>query len=153
MAQAQLRNALHLFRFPSRVGRPSVDTRAITRWVLIGMGYDPPLCLICEGEWLFRHPSQQAVEILDVRDDQRAFAERLLQECRNWLMPQLEEDVLSARKSSFMAARGVERYYSTDERPLVAFISHSYSILWKALHVVVLFKLFEQFSICARCSW
>ncbi|MGB4017307.1 MAG: methylmalonyl Co-A mutase-associated GTPase MeaB, partial [Petrimonas mucosa] len=117
MAQTQLRNALHLFPLPESGWSPEVLT------------YSGYYALGIDQVWDMIHRYVSFVKengYFDIRRNKQSkfwMYETINERLRNdfyknaeieKLMPQLEEDVLSARKSSFMAAKeALERYYST----------------------------------------
>ena len=85
MAQTQLRNALHLFPLPESGWSPEVLTYSGYYALGIDQVWDMIhryVSFVKENGYFDIRRNKQS-EILDVRDDQRAFAERLLQECRN----------------------------------------------------------------------
>lgn len=117
MAQTQLRNALHLFPLPESGWSPEVLT------------YSGYYALGIDQVWDMIHRYVSFVKengYFDIRRNKQSkfwMYETINERLRNdfyknaeieKLMPQLEEDVLSARKSSFMAAKeALERYYLT----------------------------------------
>ena len=116
MAQSQLRNALHLFPLPESEWSPEVLT------------YSGYYALGIEEVWDMIHRYIEFVKdsgYFDVRRNKQSkfwMYETINERLRNdfyqnaeieQLMPLLESEVLSARKSSFVAAKeALDRYYS-----------------------------------------
>ena len=121
MAQTQLRNALHLFPLPESEWSPEVLT------------YSGYYALGIDEVWDMVHRYIEFVQqngYFDIRRNKQSkfwMYETINERLRNdfyqnaeieKLMPLLENEVLSARKSSFVAAKeALDRYYFESQEP------------------------------------